>query len=144
MAGVVKAGGEGVGARCKDESMAEVNLGRDRKKMFGWKGDTLRPEALKCAEGAVCGRVVHAAVVRSGGERSWSCAAVNRSTTTIAPPHLTAPQRLRCRRGGRFRFAFRWSGLESGEAPWQHGGAFSVGEEAEVADADEALGEQMK
>ena len=56
----------------------------------------------------------------------------------------TAPQRLRCRRGGRFRFAFRWSGLESGEAPWQHGGAFSVGEEAEVADADEALGEQMK
>jgi len=88
VAGVVKAGGEGVGARCKDESMAEVNLGRDRKKMFGWKGDTLRPEALKCAEGAVCGRVVHAAVVRSGVERSWSCAAVNRSTTTIAPPHL--------------------------------------------------------
>jgi hypothetical protein len=27
LAGVVKAGGEGVGARGKDESMAEVNLG---------------------------------------------------------------------------------------------------------------------
>jgi len=30
--------------------------------------------------------------------------------------------------------------VKSGEAPWQHGGAPSVGEEAEVADADEALG----
>jgi hypothetical protein len=30
----------------------------------------------------------HAAVARSGGERSWSCAAVNRSTTAIGPPHL--------------------------------------------------------
>jgi hypothetical protein len=34
--------------------------------------------------------------------------------------------------------------VESGEAPWQQGGAPSVGEEAEVADADEALGEQVK
>lgn len=34
--------------------------------------------------------------------------------------------------------------MESGEAPWQQGGAASVGEEAEVADADESLGEQMK
>ncbi len=39
---------------------------------------------------------------------------------------------------------FRWSGVESGEAPWQQGGASSVGEEAEVADANEALGEQVK
>src|SRR5215470_19470572 len=30
---------------------------------------------------------VHAAVARSGGERSWSCAEVNRSTTVIGPPH---------------------------------------------------------
>ncbi len=34
--------------------------------------------------------------------------------------------------------------MESGEARWQQGGAPSIGEEAEVADADEALGEQMK
>jgi len=47
---VVKAGGEGVGALCKDESMAEVNLARDRKKMSGWKGDTLRRNALKPSE----------------------------------------------------------------------------------------------
>jgi hypothetical protein len=37
-----------------------------------------------------------------------------------------------------------FSSVESGEAPWQQGGAPSVGEEAEVADADEALGEQVK
>ncbi len=34
--------------------------------------------------------------------------------------------------------------MESGEAVWQKGGAPSVSEEAEVADADEALGEQVK
>jgi len=50
LAGVVKAGGEGVGARCKDESMAEVNLGRDRKKMSGWKGETRRQDAVKRSE----------------------------------------------------------------------------------------------
>ena len=33
--------------------------------------------------------------------------------------------------------------MKSGEAPWQQGGAPSVGEEAEMADADEALGEQV-
>ena len=56
----------------------------------------------------------------------------------------TTPQRVRCRSGRSFRFLFRWSGVESGEAPWQQGGAPSVGEEAEVADADEAPGEQVK
>jgi len=54
------------------------------------------------------------------------------------------PQRVRCRSGRGFRFVFRWSGVESGEAAWQQGGASSVGEEAEVADADEALREQVK
>jgi len=34
--------------------------------------------------------------------------------------------------------------VESREAPWQQSGAPSVGEEAEVADADEALGKQVK
>ena len=56
----------------------------------------------------------------------------------------TAPQRVRSGSDRRFRFVFRWSGVESGETPWQQGGAPSVGEEAEVADADEALGEQVK
>ena len=56
----------------------------------------------------------------------------------------TAPERPRRRSGRRLRFVFRWSGVESGEAPWQQGGAASVGKEAEVADADESLGEQVK
>jgi len=34
--------------------------------------------------------------------------------------------------------------VKSGAAPWQQGGAPSVGEEAEMADANEALGEQVK
>jgi len=34
--------------------------------------------------------------------------------------------------------------VESVEAPWQQSSAPSVGEEAEVADADKALGEQVK
>ena len=34
--------------------------------------------------------------------------------------------------------------MESGEALWQQEGAASVGEEAEVAAADEALGEPVK
>jgi hypothetical protein len=34
--------------------------------------------------------------------------------------------------------------VKSGEAPWQQGGAPSVGQEAEVADANKALGEQMQ
>ncbi len=56
----------------------------------------------------------------------------------------TAPQRVRGRSHRSFRFVFRGSSVESGEAPWQQGGVPSIGEEAEVADADEALGEQVK
>ena len=55
----------------------------------------------------------------------------------------TAPQRMQDWSGRRFRFVFRWSAEESGEAVWQQDGAPSIGEEAEVADADEALGEQV-
>ena len=40
---------------CKDESMAEVSLGGDRKKMSEGDGDTLRRDALKRADSAVCG-----------------------------------------------------------------------------------------
>ena len=49
-AGVVKMDGDGGGALCKEESMAEVDVGRDRKKMCGWKGGTLRRDALKGSE----------------------------------------------------------------------------------------------
>jgi hypothetical protein len=39
---------------CEDESMAEVSLGGDRKKMSGGDGDTLRRDALQGADSAVC------------------------------------------------------------------------------------------
>ncbi len=56
----------------------------------------------------------------------------------------TEPQWVQGRSGRGFRFVFRWSGVESGETLWQQGGAPAVGEEAEVADADEALGKHVK
>ena len=34
--------------------------------------------------------------------------------------------------------------MKSGEAPWQPGGAPSVGQEAEVANANEAFGKQVQ
>jgi hypothetical protein len=43
---------------CKDESMAEVSLGGDRKKMSGGHENTLRQDALKRADSAVCRRVI--------------------------------------------------------------------------------------
>src|SRR5260370_40996800 len=46
------------GDLCKDESMAEVSLGGDRKKVSGCKGDTLRRDAPKRADSAGCGRVI--------------------------------------------------------------------------------------
>ena len=55
-----------------------------------------------------------------------------------APPGLS----VWCGRG--FRFGLRWNGVESSEAQRQESSAPSVGEEAEVADADEALREQVK
>ena len=145
MAGVVKAGGEGVGARCKDESVAEVNLGRDRKKRVGWKRDTLRRDALQRADRAVCGRVISC----NCGQEWWRTELELRRGESFDDDHRsaalgTAPQRVRGRSSRRLRFVFQWSGVESGEALWQQGGAASVGEEAEVADADDALGEQVK
>ena len=130
---------------CEHESMAEVSLVVDRKKMSGSKGDTLRRDALKRADSAVCGRVISC----SRGQGRWrtelelcGCESFDGGHRSTALG--TAPQRVRCRNGRRLRFVFRWSGVESGEALWQQGGAPSVGEEAEVADANEALGEQMK
>ena len=129
----------------KDESVAEVSLGGDRKKRVGWKRDALRRDALQRADSAVCGGVISC----SCGQEWWRTELELRRGESFDDGHRsatvgTAPQRVRCRSGRRLRLVFRWSGVESGEALWQQGGAASVGEEAEVADADEALGEQVK
>ena len=112
--------------------------------MSGCKGDTLRRDALKRANSAVCGRVTSC----SRGQERWRTELELYRCESFDDGHRsaalgTAPQRVCGRSGRRFRLV-RWSGVESGEAPWQQGGAPSVGEEAEVADADEAFGEQVK
>ena len=129
---------------CKDESMAEVILVGDRKKMSEGNGDTLRRDALKRGDSAVCGRVISCS---RGQERRrtelelCSCESFDDGHRSAALG--TAPQRVRGRSGRGLRFVFRWSGVESGEAPWQQRGAPSIGEEAKVADADEALGKHL-
>jgi hypothetical protein len=125
--------------------MAEVSLGEDREKMSGRHGDTLRRDALKRADSAMCGRVTSC----SRGQEGWRTELELCGSESFDDGHRsaalgTAPQRVRCRSGRGFRFVCRWRGVESGEAPWQQKGAPSIGEEAEVADADEALGEQVK
>ena len=132
-------------ALCKDESMAEVSRGEGRKKRAGWNRDTLRRDALKRGNSVVYGRLIS----WSCGQEGWRTELELGRSESFDDGHRsaalgTAPQRLRCRSGRGLRFALRWSGVESGEALWQQGGAASVGEEAEVADADEALGEQVK
>ena len=52
---------------CEDESMAGVTGGRERKKMSGCKGDTLRRDALRGGDIAVCGRVISC----SRGQERW-------------------------------------------------------------------------
>ena len=113
--------------------------------MSGGNRDTVRRNALKRADCAVCGRVISC----SRGQERWRTKLELCRRESFDDRHWpaalgTAPQRLRCRSGRRFRFVFWWSGVESGEALWQQSGASSVGEEAEVTDADEALGEQVK
>src|ERR1700745_4450507 len=125
--------------------MAEVSLGGDRKKMSGCNEGTLRRDALKRAESAECGRMISC----SRGQERWRTELELCRRESFDDGHRsaalgTAQQRVRYRSGRSFRFVFRWSGVESGAAAWQQGGAPSVGEEAEVADADEALGEQVK
>jgi len=100
---------------------------------------------VKGADRAVCGRVVSC----GRGQERWRtelelCRGESFDDDHRSTALGTAPQRVRSRSGRRLRFVFRGSGAESGEAPWQQSGAPSVGEEAEVADADEALGEQVK
>ena len=130
---------------CKGESMAEVSLGGERKKMSGGKRGTLRRDALKRADSAVSGRVISC----SRGPERWRTELELCRGESFDDGHRcaalgTAPQRVQGRRGRGFRFVFRWSGMKSGEAPWQQGGTPSVGEEAKVADANKAFGEQVQ
>jgi len=125
--------------------MAEVSQGGKRKTMSGGNGDRLRRHARKRADRAVCGRVISC----SRGQEWWRTELELCGGESFDDGHRSAalgatPQWVGSRSSRRFRFVFRWSGVESGEAPWQQGGAVSVGEEAEVADADEALGQQVK
>ena len=122
--------------------MAEVSLGGDRKKMSGGNGDTLRRNALKCGDSAEGGRVISCSHGQERGRTELElCGCESFDDGHRSAALGTAPQRVRCRSGRNFRLVFRWSGVESGEAAWQQGGAPSVGEEAEVTDADEAFGE---
>jgi hypothetical protein len=62
--------------------------GRGRKKGSVWQQDREAVSAVAAGRVFALERVLHAAAVTSGGERSWSSAAVNRSMTFIGPPHL--------------------------------------------------------
>ena len=125
--------------------MAEGSLGEDRKKRSRCNKGTLGRDALKRADRAVCGRVISC----GRGQQRWRTELELCGCKSFDDGHRsaalgTAPQRVQGRSGRGFRFVFRESGMESGEAPWQQVGTPSVGEEAEVADADETLGEQMQ
>src|SRR5438105_2674281 len=113
--------------------------------MSGCNRDTLGRDALKRADGAVSGRVISC----SRGQQRWRtelelCRCESFDDGHRSAAVRTAPQRVRGRSGRRCRFVYRWSGVESGTAPWQQGGAPSIGEEAKVADADETFGEQVQ
>ena len=92
---------------CKDESMAEVSLAGDRKKMSGGNGDTLRRDALKRAERAVCGRVISC----SCDQERWRtklelCRGESFDDGHRSAALGTAPQRVRCRSSRSFGFFF--------------------------------------
>jgi hypothetical protein len=97
---------------CKDESMAEVSLGGDRKKMSGGPEDTLRQDALKRADSAVCRRVISCsrghyhrteqalahyielARIEDGGNISAVTKPVNPGQSYSGVPRLPHPLRL--------------------------------------------------
>ena len=131
--------------QCKDESMAKVSPGGDRKKTSGGNGDTLGRDALKRADIAVCEGVSSCSL----GQEWWRTELELHRGESFHDGHGptalgTAPQGLGGRCGRGFRFGLRWHCVESSEAQRQESSAPSIGEEAEVADADEAPGEQVK
>jgi hypothetical protein len=56
--GVVKAAGVAASALCKEELKTEVSLGGDSKKMSGCNKGTLRRDARKRADSAVCWELI--------------------------------------------------------------------------------------
>ena len=92
---------------CKDESMAEVILGRDRKKMSGGNRDTLRQDAVKRDDRAVCEGVISC----GRGQERWRTELELSSGKSFDDCHRSAtvgaaPKRLRFLSGGSF-----WLGL---------------------------------
>ena len=117
LAGVVKAGGEGPTHRCKDEPMAEVSLGGERKKMSGGNGDTLRRDALQRADRAVCGRVIS----YGRDQERWRTELELCCGESFDDGHRfaalgTAPQRGSHWRGRGFGFSLRRNRVQGGEA----------------------------
>jgi hypothetical protein len=65
--------------------------------------------------------------------------------TTMGPPQFrTQPNRAQLLGRGCFWFSRCWHGVEYGEAQRQKLSPVAVGEEPEVADADEAFGKQVQ
>ena len=84
----------------KNESMAEVRQGGERKKMSGCNRDTLRRDALKRADSAVCGRVISC----GRGQERWRTELELRGCKSFDDDHRpaalgTTPQRVRGRSG---------------------------------------------
>jgi hypothetical protein len=109
-------------------------------------GDTLGRSAAKHTAISGCGRLISCGSHDEAGWRTELELCRRESFDDHHGPAAigTAPQRVHCRSGCGFRFGLQWNCTEGGEAQRQERGAPSVGEEAEVADADEALGEQVQ
>jgi hypothetical protein len=95
---------------CKDESMAEVSRGGDRKKMSGGNGDTLRRDARKRADRVGCGRVISC----SRGQERWRAELELCRGEAFDDRHGptalgTAPQRVSSGSGRWFGFSSRWN-----------------------------------
>jgi hypothetical protein len=111
--------------------------------MSGGNGDTLRRDAPKGADSAVW-----ASDFMQPWPERWRTELELCGCESFDDGHRsaalgTAPQRVRGRSGRRLRFVLRWSAWRAVNTV-AAGGTPSVCEEAEVADANEALGEQVK
>ena len=98
------------------------------------------------AEFSSCGRAVSC---RSREQPWWRTELELSSGESFDDRHRSAtlgatPKRVRFLSGGGFWFDLRWNCGECCEAQRQQRGASAVGKEAEVADTNEALGEQMQ
>jgi hypothetical protein len=83
------------------------------------------------------------------GEKGWRPELELGSRECLDDPHRpttlgTEPKRSGLLGGGCFGFGLRRHGSEGLPAKWQESGPPPVGEKAEVANADEAFGEQVQ